>query len=119
MGFKKSYPGGCVYRHKNIMTESTKVNEFLRLIMVNQKPIYALILGMIPNRDDAEDIFQETVLVMWSKFDSFEQGTNFVAWGMKIAKYKILQAHRQAVRHNFQFSQAALESLQHKSDQGV
>ncbi len=61
------------------MTESTKVNEFLRLIMANQKPIYALILGMIPNRDDAEDIFQETVLVMWSKFDSFERGTSAVS----------------------------------------
>jgi RNA polymerase sigma-70 factor (ECF subfamily) len=74
------------------MTETTKVNEFLRLIMANQKPIYALILGMIPNRDDAEDIFQETVLVMWSKFESFERETNFTAWGMKIAKYKAFQS---------------------------
>jgi RNA polymerase sigma-70 factor (ECF subfamily) len=87
--------------------------------MMNQKPIYALILGMIPNRDDAEDAFQETVLVMWSKFDRFEQGTNFTAWGMKIAKYKIFQAHRRNVRNNFRFSQAALQSLQNKSDHFV
>ncbi len=101
------------------MTESSKVNEFLRLIMANQKPIYALILGMIPNRDDAEDIFQETVLVMWSKFDSFERGTSFTAWGIKIAKYKIFQAHRRNARNNFRFSQAAFESLQGKSDNFV
>ncbi|MBN2183485.1 MAG: sigma-70 family RNA polymerase sigma factor [Sedimentisphaerales bacterium] len=98
------------------MTESSRVNEFLRLIMANQKPIYALILGLIPNREDAEDIFQETVLVMWSKFDSFEQGTNFAAWGVKIAKYKIFQAHRRNARNNFRFSQAAFQSLQDKSD---
>ena len=101
------------------MTESSKVNEFLRLIMANQKPIYAVILGMIPNRDDAEDIFQETVLVMWSKFDSFERGTSFTAWGIKIAKYKIFQAHRRNVRNNYRFSQAAFESLQGKSDNFV
>lgn len=98
------------------MTESSKVSEFLRLIMAHQKPIYALILGMIPNRDDAEDIFQETVLVMWSKFDTFEPGTSFTAWGIKIARYKIFQAHRQNVRSNFRFSQAALQSLQDNSD---
>jgi RNA polymerase sigma-70 factor (ECF subfamily) len=101
------------------MTETTKVNEFLRLIMANQKPIYALILGMIPNRDDAEDIFQETVLVMWSKFESFERETNFTAWGMKIAKYKVLQARRRNVRNNYRFSQDAFQSLQDKSDNFV
>ncbi len=101
------------------MTESSKVNEFLRLIMANQKPIYALILGMIPNRDDADDIFQETVLVMWSKFDSFEPGTSFTAWGIKIAKYKIFQAHRRNVRNNLRFSEAAFQSLQDKSDHFV
>lgn len=74
---------------------------------------------MIPNRDDADDIFQETVLVMWSKFDSFERGTSFTAWGIKIAKYKILQAHRRTARRSFQFSQAALQSLQNKSDHFV
>jgi len=101
------------------MTESSNVNEFLRLIMAYQKPIYASILGMIPNRDDAEDIFQETVLVMWSKFDSFERGTSFAAWGIKIAKYKIFQAHRRNVRNNFRFSQAAFQSLQDRSDNFV
>jgi RNA polymerase sigma-70 factor (ECF subfamily) len=101
------------------MTESSKVNEFLRLIMANQKPIYALILGMIPNRDDADDIFQETVLVMWSKFDSFEPGTSFTAWGIKIARYKVFQAHRRNSRHNHRFSEAAFQSLQDKSDHFV
>jgi RNA polymerase sigma-70 factor (ECF subfamily) len=91
------------------MTESSKINEFLRLIMANQKPIYAFILSMLPNRDDAEDIFQETVLVMWSKFDSFEQGTT-------VAKYKILQAHRRNARRNFRLSQVAMQSVQNQSD---
>jgi RNA polymerase sigma-70 factor (ECF subfamily) len=101
------------------MTESSKINEFLRLIMANQRPIYAFILSMLPNRDDAEDIFQETVLVMWSKFDSFERGTSFAAWGTTVARYKILQAHRRNVRHNFRLSQAAIQSVQNHSDNFV
>jgi RNA polymerase sigma-70 factor (ECF subfamily) len=98
------------------MNEASKTNEFLRLIMANQKRIYAFILGMVPNHQDAEDLFQQTVLVMWSKFDSFNRGTSFTAWGITIAKYQILSVRKQYSRTEKQFSQAALELLQNESD---
>ena len=56
------------------MTESSQTNEFLRLLMANQKRIYAFILATVPNHQDADDLFQETVLLMWSKFDDFPAG---------------------------------------------
>jgi RNA polymerase sigma-70 factor (ECF subfamily) len=98
------------------MSEDSKTNEFLRLLMANQKRIYAFILGMVPNHEDAEDLFQETVLVMWSKFDGFTRGTSFTAWGIAIAKYQILSVRKRFSRRNLQFSQAALELLQKDSD---
>ena len=98
------------------MSEDSKTNEFLRLLMANQKRIYAFILGMVPNHEDAEDLFQETVLVMWSKFDGFTRGTSFTAWGIAIAKYQILGVRKRFSRRNLQFSQAALELLQKDSD---
>ena len=33
---------------------------------------------------------QETSITMWKKFDTFEKGTDFFAWGVQIARYKIL-----------------------------
>ena len=90
------------------MSEVSKTNEFLRLLIVNQKRIYAFILGLVPNHQDAEDLFQQTVLVMWSKFDSFNKGTSFTAWGISVRK--------QYSRTEKQFSQAALELLQDESD---
>lgn len=98
------------------MSEDSKTNEFLRLLMANQKRIYAFILGMVPNHEDVEDLFQETVLVMWSKFDGFTRGTSFTAWGIAIAKYQILGVRKRFSRRNLQFSQAALELLQKDSD---
>jgi RNA polymerase sigma-70 factor (ECF subfamily) len=98
------------------MSEVSKTNEFLRLLIVNQKRIYAFILGLVPNHQDAEDLFQQTVLVMWSKFDSFNKGTSFTAWGITIAKYQILSVRKQYSRTEKQFSQAALELLQDESD---
>jgi RNA polymerase sigma-70 factor (ECF subfamily) len=97
------------------MSEASKTNDFLRLLMANQKRIYTFILGMVPNHEDADDLFQETVLVMWSKFDSFARGTSFTAWGFTIAKYQILSARKKYSRTGKQFSEAALEMLQKDS----
>jgi RNA polymerase sigma-70 factor (ECF subfamily) len=101
------------------MSEASKTNEFLRLLMANQKRIYAFILGMVPNHEGAEDLFQETVLVMWSKFDSFTRGTSFTAWAITIAKYQILSRRKKHSRHSLQFSQTALELLQQESEHFV
>lgn len=68
--------------------------EFLRLFMNSQKSIYAYILSLVPDRSDAEDLFQETTLLMWDKFDEFEDGTNFVGWGLKIARFKAMNYYK-------------------------
>lgn len=101
------------------MTESSQTNEFLRLLMANQKRIYAFILGMVPNHQDANDLFQETVLVMWAKFDSFTRGSSFSAWGTTIAKFQILSVRKRYSRRTFQFNDAARELLQAESAQFV
>ena len=94
------------------MTESPDTNEFLRLLMANQKRIYAFILALVPNHGDAEDLFQETVLLMWSKFGGFTRGTNFAAWGIAVAKYQILNARKRHSTRQLRFSQVALELLE-------
>ncbi len=98
------------------MSEFSNTNEFLRLLMVNQKRIYAFILAMVPHHEDAEDLFQETILVMWSKFDGFERGTSFANWGITVAKYQILGVRKRHSRRYNQFSQAATELLQKDSN---
>jgi len=98
------------------MSDSSKTNEFLRLLMANQKRIYAFILAMVPSHQDADDLFQETVLLMWSKFDGFAQGTSFIAWGCTIARYQILSVRKRHSVRSIRFSEAAMELLNRESD---
>jgi len=65
-------------------------DQFFKLIMANQRQIYGYILKLVPIWNDADDIFQETTKIMWKKFDNFVPGTDFVAWGVNIARYNIL-----------------------------
>jgi len=67
--------------------------QFLALFVENQKKIFSYILSLVPQRFDAEDIMQQTVLEMWGKFDQYKPDTNFSAWGITFAKFLIFK-HR-------------------------
>lgn len=48
------------------------------------------VLGLVPQRHLADDIVQETFLTACQKSDDYEPGTNFRAWVLTIARYKVL-----------------------------
>lgn len=66
--------------------------------------MYLFILAQIPRPNDAEEILQNTNVVIWSKCDRFEPGTNFVAWAMKIASLEVLKFRQRHARDKLQFS---------------
>ena len=89
--------------------------EFLRLLRQNEKRIYVYILTAVSNRAVAEDIMQETMVVMWRKFDEFEPGTKFSAWGTKIARFFVLDYYRKNQKAVVHFDTQALENIMNSS----
>lgn len=85
---------------------------FVKLLSSNQKWIYAYILSMIPNYNDADDLMQETSSIMWKKFNDFQPGTDFVKWGIKIAHYQILNFCRKKSKSPLHFNSDTIEILQ-------
>lgn len=77
--------------------------EFLRLLGKNSRQIYACVFVMVLNKVDADDIIQETNLVLWKEFGRFERGTNFLAWAKRIATNQVLawRTRRKRDRHVF------------------
>eukprot|EP00752_Nemacystus_decipiens_P013500 g11958.t1 len=71
---------------------------YLPLWTQHQRRIFAYIYTLIPNRADAEDLLQETSITLWEKFETFEEGTNFVAWACQIAYWKVRNARRKYAR---------------------
>jgi len=43
-------------------------------------------------------------MVIWNKFGSFEMGTNFLAWGRRIATFEVLRFRERKARDKHQFS---------------
>ena len=90
-------------------------DRYLRLLMSSQDRIYAFILVLVPNRHDADDLMQETVTWMWRKFDTFEPGTNFVAWGIAIARRRIMKFFDRHRRSRIRFSDEVLEAIEEET----
>lgn len=83
---------------------------FLRLFLRSERRILGFILFLVPHLADAEDLLQETCSIMWNKFQQFEQGTDFTAWGISIARYRVLTYRRKAASGRVCFN----ESLMHQ-----
>lgn len=94
------------------MNQDNQGIQFMRLFMEYQQEIYAYILTLVQHRHDADDLFQEALVIMWRKFDQFEAGTNFRAWSLQICRYLILDyRRRQARSKQVLLSDEALEVL--------
>ncbi len=95
------------------MQESIPNKEFFKLLMKSQKDIYAYILAMVNNCVDADDIMQDTMALMWERFDEFKPGTNFGAWGVRIARYKVLNFYKKSKSHSAErFDESLLNQIE-------
>jgi len=61
---------------------------FLALLAQCEPHLSACLHAMVPVWQDAEEVLQETRVVLWQKFHEFRPGSNFLAWARTIARYQ-------------------------------
>jgi RNA polymerase sigma-70 factor (ECF subfamily) len=94
------------------VVELTRVSqEFVGLLLQVQPRIYAYIRAQIPIRADAEDVFQETVMALWSDFAAFQPDGSFLAWAYGFARNKVLHYQRTYARQKRLFSEEAVRQI--------
>jgi RNA polymerase sigma-70 factor (ECF subfamily) len=67
---------------------------FVQLMTAHQGRLYAYVLSLLGDPDQANDVLQETNLVLWRTAGEFQMGSNFRAWAFRIAHFQVM-AHRQ------------------------
>lgn len=80
------------------MPDPKRYDEFASLVRLHTSQMLAYINALVANWNDADDLFQETCLVLWQKFDEFIPGTNFLAWALRIANFKAMKFQSQKSR---------------------
>lgn len=84
---------------------------FVGLLAANQRKLFAYIVSLVANVNDADDILQESVYMMMNKFSEFEQGTDFLAWATTIAYYRVLEFRRKMSKQELVFDEETLSCL--------
>ena len=67
---------------------------FIRIFTASQRAIYLSILPLVHSPADAEEILQETNIVLLNKWQQFEKGTNFLAWARTVARFEVFRFRR-------------------------
>src|SRR5881394_1809036 len=90
-------------------TEARK--RLMTLMTRHQRQIFSYIYVLVPNRYDAEDLLQETSLVICEKFHEFEDGTDFVAWACQIAYWRVRYSRQKYARSKVVFNQEIVDAI--------
>lgn len=76
------------------------------------------IAGLLAGEDGVDDLAQETGLFLWQKRTDFVPGTNFRAWALRIAWFKVMALRRDRAREGrVFFSDAMMERLAARAEE--
>jgi RNA polymerase sigma-70 factor (ECF subfamily) len=91
---------------------------FIRLLGQSHRSLHLYVMSLVPNRTDAEDVLQQTQLVLWREFHQFELGTNFAAWSCRVAFNQVLAWRKRRQRERLVFSEEFLMAVAEEAAAG-
>lgn len=85
--------------------------EFFRLFSREDRKIYGYILALVLDVSAAEDIFQETCVILWKEFPKFDRERSFLNWANGIAFNQIRKYRRKFRNKRLIFSDTLVSEL--------
>lgn len=87
------------------------LDAFARELTRHQARLRGLIRCLLFNRQDVEDLWQDTNVLLLRKAADFRPGTDFWAWSSQVARYQVLTHCKKLKRDRLVFSDELLATL--------
>jgi RNA polymerase sigma-70 factor, ECF subfamily len=71
------------------MSLSQNDEQFAELLRRHQTQLFGYLWALVHDPNDAEDLYQQTSIVLWKKFGDYRPGTSFFNWAIAAARYEI------------------------------
>lgn len=93
--------------------------KFIQLLTSHQDVLLTYIRAALGDYFTAKDVLQEVNVVLWRKAETFEEESDFRAWALRIAKFKVLSCFRDRKRNRLFYDEAALDRLAEETEQSA
>jgi RNA polymerase sigma-70 factor (ECF subfamily) len=78
--------------------------EFAERLREAQSRLFGYIHSLVRDLDDADDLFQQTTLILWNKFGDFDRSRSFLSWACGVARLEVCNFLRSRGRQRLYFS---------------
>ncbi len=93
------------------MTINDRSIQYTQQIIGWQPRLYAFVLSLTGNTDEADEILQNANVALLQKESAFRQDADFGAWAMQIAYYEVQRHRNSNSRARRRFDDALLDQL--------
>jgi RNA polymerase sigma-70 factor (ECF subfamily) len=88
-----------------------RYEQFVSLFTRHEPGLRAFVRSLVFSWDDANEVMQNTGLVLWRKFDTFDQKTEFMRWACVVARFEVLAWRRDKARDRHVFDEDLVNML--------
>ena len=78
--------------------------EFAEHLRLHQSRLFGYVHALVRDLNDAEDLFQQTTVILWNKFATFDRAKSFFAWACGVARLEVCNFLRSRSRQRLYFS---------------
>jgi RNA polymerase sigma-70 factor, ECF subfamily len=83
---------------------------FVQLLTKHQNDLLRFITPLVGCLEDAEEILQQTAMLLWQKADQYDPQQAFLPWARQFAKYEVLKRRHERQRYTF-LTEELIETL--------
>ncbi|MDG2215076.1 MAG: sigma-70 family RNA polymerase sigma factor [Verrucomicrobiota bacterium] len=94
-------------------------DEFILELTQAQQRLFGYIYRRVANREQAQEVLQQTNLVLCRKANEFEPDTNFNAWAVAVAHYQILSHRANVTRERLVFSDEVFAVVDDRDEESL
>jgi RNA polymerase sigma-70 factor (ECF subfamily) len=91
--------------------DAARHQQFAERMVRNQQRVFRYLVTLVPNRADAEELFQQTCLTLWENWDRYDAALDFVPWACGIAHNHVRNFLRKAQNRQVTLEADVIELL--------
>ena len=93
------------------LTDSEQHRQFAERLVRNQQRVFRYVVSLVPNRADAEELFQQTCLTLWECWGRYNPALDFYPWACGIAHNHVLNFRRKRQNAQVELEADVIELL--------